>query len=1716
MRNTLSTHLSEPQRQGVPRALVAFIVSVMLTLGLAPGAMLQAAAEGPPTATAVSGLKVNGLDTPFGVSAEDVRLSWQLSSARRGVTQQASQIRIAAGIDELASAAVYDSGRVESADQVAVQVGAAAGLADETRYVWQVRVWDDTGVASEWSDPSWFETALPEDAWDAEWIGKQPGGIGAAWTDVTIDFTASDISGALGVYFRGSDGNNAYMWQLSEAENSLRPHVKANGGYSVLSSAPFKAEFDWSDDHKYRIVVSGQTITTSVDGAVVDTRTNSSHTAPGLMGFRTSGSETGTVHDLTVTSSTGEVLVNTDFTSDDVQFAAGRRSGDTFVVSGDAEAWVVVPEGQPIVRTDFEAADVASARLYASARGVYEPWLNGEPVGDAELAPGWTDYRTRIQYQTFDVTDLIRSGTNTLAAEIAPGWYSGSIAMFGTDTYGTDPSFIAMLKLTMSDGSTQIVRTDDTWSAAYGPRTEADLLHGETIDLRRAAELDGWTTPGFDASGWDAASVFDEPVDVLEPQTDQFVSVTQELTAELIPGPGTDTWLYDLGQNMVGRARITLAGKAGDLVTVRHGEVLNPDGSLYTANLRTARATDRYLLATDSEVTVEPSFTFHGFRYVEVSGVAEAPEVIGVVLGTDGDLVGDLTTNSALVNRLDQNINWGMRGNFLSIPTDTPARDERMGWTGDINVFARTAVYNMDAQAFLTKWLEDLRDTQRADGALPGVAPVVPGRFDGGYGSAGWMDAGVNVPWTLWQAYGDTSVIEDNLDMMTRYVEYLASTSNDGIRNVGGYNDWLNLNDDTPARVIDTAFVAKSAGQLAEMAHAIGADGVAADATEIHDRAANAFADEFISDDGTVTGDSQTAYILAITDDLVPDELWDAVAAQFVETLERRDWHLSTGFLGVDGLLPSLTAIGRTDIAYRLLQNTDYPSWGYEIGLGATTVWERWNSIMPDGSFGDVGMNSFNHYAYGAVGEWMYRTMAGVSAAEPGYARILIAPEPGAGIDHVDYAHETRYGTVRSDWQTTADGITMQIEIPAGTTATVRVPAPNRWAVTEGGIPAADAEAVSFLSYEDGDAVFEVGSGVYSFAIDATLGDLGAARAEVAELRAFAEGLTGPTSDAIRDRLGGLARDADTAWTAYVSDGDAAAAVHRALGTAESLAAWVDRKAAAQVDPADAEVLTKALDSIGERLSSAAMAIVGLAVSLDLPSETILPGDAITVGVVVDNGGDSALRKVAVDLVVPEGWTATRSSDAVATVDVGTSATYRWKVQVPADAVVGQAQLKAIVTHTLAGSLATIRVPASVDVSPAVVVTDVAAEPGEVYLGSSTIVTVGLDNRSAASSTRTVTLRLPDGWSADPVEVTISATSTESVEIPVQVGLAGTAGAVEFTAAIGEHPEEAATATVALAMTNPPTASFDHVDLGVPSSEQAHGLQASAASGTSVEAGLTRRYTNTSVPDGWFEFRLAVPGDEAFVVRAIETYDGSQRKDYTISMDGQVVFERDYSRSTAGTATFQFVVQPSEFTRDGTVVIRFHDTGTGYDPSIADVWSAPAIAGLDAPDDLAAGAAVTARSSLNLPPDWSTDNLVDGLKTSVAKGAKGYTSDTNTHQDGVDEWVMLDMGESKEFNTVVLYPRTETSDDSSSDGTDGAHFPKDYAIQVSGNGSDWDEVFKVDGQDDPGATPVSLEFGSVTARYVRIYVTKLGRPTVEEGALGYYRLQLAEVDVLNN
>jgi len=764
---------------------------------------------------------------------------------------------------------------------------------------------------------------------------------------------------------------------------------------------------------------------------------------------------------------------------------------------GDPDLPGLVPS--PYLRRTFTLTKpVRRARLYATARGLYEARLNGQRVGDALLAPGWTDYTTRIQYQTYDVTTLLRDGENALGAILGTGWYAGYLGFAGQyGLYGTRPQLLARLHIEYDDGATETIVSDGAWRAATGPILYSDFLMGESYDAR--ADLPRWDAPGYDDAAWTAAAVADRDATPLVADRAEPVRVAQELKPVAITRLDDGAFIVDMGQNMVGWVRLRVAGAAETRVRLRFAEMLDAGGALYTENLRTARQTDTYILKGDGEEIFEPRFTVHGFRYVEVTGYPGdlTPDAImGRVVGSDTPAVGTFECSSALVNQLQRNIEWGQRGNFLSVPTDCPQRDERLGWMGDAQIFARTASCNADVAAFFTKWLADVADAQAPAGAFPDIAPLLALRgTDLSHGAPAWGDAGVIVPWTLYQVYGDTRILTQYYEGMARWLAYLEAANPDYLwRHARGndFGDWLALDGDDPSKafgsrtpkdLLATAYYAYDARLMSRVARALGRAEDAARYGALFDTIKAAFRRAYVSDDGRVAGATQTGYVLALHMDLLPGDLRAAAADRLVETIRDRGWRLTTGFVGVGYLLPVLTETGHADVAYRLLLNETYPSWGYSIRQGATTIWERWDGWTAEGGFEDPGMNSFNHYSLGSVGEWLYRYVAGIDVdpARPGYDHILIRPCPGGGFTHARATYDSIRGRIVSAWRVEDGAFSLHVTIPANTTATVYLPTSNIAAVTEAGAPARGVEGVEALRVEAGRVVLVVGSGAYDF-----------------------------------------------------------------------------------------------------------------------------------------------------------------------------------------------------------------------------------------------------------------------------------------------------------------------------------------------------------------------------------------------------------------------------------------------------------------------------------------------------------------------------------------------------------------------------------------------------------------------------------------------------------
>ncbi len=745
----------------------------------------------------------------------------------------------------------------------------------------------------------------------------------------------------------------------------------------------------------------------------------------------------------------------------------------------------------PHLRKEFSLdRAVRRARLYATARGVYELCINGTRVGSDVLTPGWTDYDRRLQYQTYDVTPLLTDGPNALGAVLGDGWFAGFVGFDPKHRgalYGSHPQLLAQLDIEYEDGTTESMATDGSWGCSTGPILFSDLLMGESYDARK--EMPGWAEPGFDDSAWYGVETEEIGDSNLVAQPDEGIRVTEELEARSVTEPERGRYVFDLGRNMVGWVRLKVEGEAGTEITLRHAEVLNPDGTIYTTNLRSARATDHYVLKGEGEEIFEPRFTFHGFRYVEVTGYPGEPPlgaITGRVVHSATPPSGSFECSNLLVNELQENIVWGQRGNFLSVPTDCPQRDERLGWMGDAQVFVRTASFNMDVAAFFEKWMADVEDAQSPDGAFPDVAPLLRGSglIDLRWGAPAWGDAGVIVPWTIYRTYDDARIVERHYDAMARWMEYLYRANPDLIRKNGlgnNYGDWLSPKGDrTPKDLLATAYWAYDAKLMAEMAGATGRHEDARDYGDLNDRIIAAFNETYVYPDGRIEGDTQTCYLLALHMGLLPEEPRSAAAEHLVRTIEREDWHLSTGFVGVGYLCPVLTEAGFTDVAYRLLENETYPSWGYTVKNGATTIWERWDGWTEENGFQSPNMNSFNHYSLGSVGEWLYRYVAGIDLGSPGYGRIVIRPRPGGSLTHARAEYDSVRGRISSFWRIEGDRFVLEALVPPNINATVYVPTTHD--VSEGGRPVEEADGVEIVRAGEGETVLDVGSGRYEFA----------------------------------------------------------------------------------------------------------------------------------------------------------------------------------------------------------------------------------------------------------------------------------------------------------------------------------------------------------------------------------------------------------------------------------------------------------------------------------------------------------------------------------------------------------------------------------------------------------------------------------------------------------
>jgi alpha-L-rhamnosidase len=952
-------------------------------------------------------------NNPLGIDITEPRLSWVSQSEKRGWKQSAYQILVASSQKALDAdrGDLWDSGKVEAQQSIQIPY-AGKPLLSHAQCFWKVKVWDQNGAASPWSQTAtWSMGLLNETDWQAQWIGHDKAVKITPNRDAELAGKGHKITITKALY--GIKGNSKKQVDIKE---KLQAHVDA-GNLSLKVTNEFAGKDPAFEEKK---VLEAQWL--------VDDWKSGSVTAEN------------SVCDLTI----------------------GRPKQ-------------YLPA--PYLRKEFTVATgVKRAIIYATAQGVYELSLNGQRVSNDVFMPGWTDYKQRIYYTAYDVTDLLKEGPNAIGAILGDGWFRGNISCVGQNKYGNKLRFKAQLHIDYDNGQSKILTTDSDWKASYGPILESDMQAGEVYDAR--LEMPGWNQAGFDQSSWSPIVTGSSIKPLLQAYPGVPVRAVKELPAVKVTEPTPGTYVFDLGQNFSGWARLKVNGQAGDEVTMIFAEMLKDDGSAYTINLRSARAVDTYVLKGGGEEVWEPRFTFHGFRYVQVTGLKEKPTadaITGIVLYSDSPESSSFECSNPMVNKIQENIVWGQRSNYLEVPTDCPQRDERLGWTGDTQVFIRTGCYNQDVSEFFTKWMVDLMDTQNRQGLFGNQAPVFHG-----HGAAAWACAGIICPWTIYKVYGDTRMIETHYDAMVRYMD---ACGKDGLggRKAHTWGDWLAPAGRPPTALISAAYHAYTTSLMAEMAVALGKiDDATKYNKQFQDIRAH-FQKTFVKADGKIESELQTAYCMALSFDLLTAAQRKQAEAHLIERIKKDNYHLSSGFLGIPILLPTLTDMGRSDIAYRMIQNTTYPSWGYSIEQGATTIWERWNSYSKDKGFGDVKMNSFNHYSLGACGEWMFRSMLGIETDGAGFKKITMKPELGEGITWAKGHYDSIQGRISSDWKIENKTFHWNITVPANTTATVYVPTKDAAAVTESGKAAAEAEGVKFLRMENDRAVYQVAAGTYQF-----------------------------------------------------------------------------------------------------------------------------------------------------------------------------------------------------------------------------------------------------------------------------------------------------------------------------------------------------------------------------------------------------------------------------------------------------------------------------------------------------------------------------------------------------------------------------------------------------------------------------------------------------------
>ncbi len=1039
-------------------------------------------------------LKCEYMSNPLGIGEATPRFSWKLGDTTRGAMQTAYQLMVATSRPQLdrEKPDIWNTGKVSSGRSVLVEYeGPPVG--SSTKYFWKVRSWNKDSVPSDWSDPAWFETGLlKENDWKADWISGQP-------------VESPGLTESFGYWIWHPGGSYPNRNVCFRKKFTLDPGKK-----------PKEVVLSLSADNEYVAWINGHYIARSRNWKQIREHCLIGRIRPGGNVLAVSAKHMGDdrgglIFNLRILYEDGseEVIISDAGCPVTLDPEDSWKNPD-YKESGFVNAREIAPYGkgprQKQAVKDFRPRSlmmrktftvdrkVKKARLYVSGLGNYVMSINGERAGEDVLTPGWTNYPEKVQYQTYDITSMLRQGKNVAGAILGNMWWSSGLGWSGGVTYSTDPNrLIAQIIIEYNNGGEKILATDDSWKIHPSPILKNSLYDGETYDAR--LEQAGWDSTGFNDSRWENARIVTDVHVKLVAQQGPPLRVTEQLIPVNITRTEFNTYVFDFGQNMVGWTRLKVRGKAGNRIQLKYAELLHEDGTVAQENLRTALATDYYILKGEETEIWEPKFTYHGFRYVEVAGLPEPPSsetLTGLVVHSDAPFTGEFVCSSDLLNGIWQNILWSQRGNMHSVPTDCPQRDERLGWMGDAQIFTPTACYNMHMAGFLSKWEKDITDCQEEEGWVYDVNPAIVVE---GPSKPGWGDAVVIIPWTVYRFYGDEKILEENYEGMKAWVEYMRKESRNDIYRWGteewdGYGDWIAVVE-SPAFPISAAYYYYSTKLLSGIAGILGHHKDEKDYAELADRIAEAFNERFL-DKNTYNypAGTQTANLLPVAFGITPEPLQDEVVRNIMTDVKARGYHPATGFLGTAYLLPVLSDFGYHKAAFKTATGMEYPSWGYMLEKGATTIWELWNSdTEPPG-----GMNSRNHFALGSVGEWYYSHLAGIRTddEQPGFKHTVIAPCPVKELAWARALIDTDYGLLASSWEQEEKEYRLKVTIPPNTRATVKIPLLEYTSplITEGqsvllkeGNPVEKSENISFRGMENNRAVFLTGSGNYHFVL---------------------------------------------------------------------------------------------------------------------------------------------------------------------------------------------------------------------------------------------------------------------------------------------------------------------------------------------------------------------------------------------------------------------------------------------------------------------------------------------------------------------------------------------------------------------------------------------------------------------------------------------------------